>query len=215
MKSFVITIMDNKRSVQVADRSIMSGKKFGIDIEKFSAVTPTTHDPETYAKSLGIPTAGFKEVYSRYENCLSAFLSHYLLWEKCVNLNETLLILEHDAVIVDNIPVFKQFKHVMNLGKPSYGKAQTPMKLGVNPLTSKRYFPGAHAYMLTPAGAKLLIDKAKTDAKPTDVFLNLSLFPTLEEYYPWPAEARDSFTTIQKERGCLAKHNYGETYEII
>ena len=207
--------MDNERSGQVADRCIKSGAKFGIDIEKFSAVTPTTHNPETYARSLGIPTEGFKEVYSRYQNCLSAFLSHYLLWEKCVNLNEQLLILEHDAVIVDNIPIFKPFKHVMNLGKPSYGRAQIPMKLGVNSLTSKRYFPGAHAYMLTPAGAKLLMDKAKAYARPTDVFLNLDLFPTLEEYYPWPAEAKDSFTTIQNRNGCVAKHNYGETYEII
>lgn len=215
MKAFVITILDNPLSVQVADRCITSCKKFNIDIEKFSAVTPKTHDPEKYAESLDIPTNGFKEIYSRYENCLSAFLSHYLLWEKCVNLNETFLILEHDAVIVNNIPIFKQFKHVMNIGKPSYGKAQTPMKLGVNPLTSKKYFPGAHAYMLKPAGAKLLIDKAKIHAKPTDVFLNLNLFPTLEEYYPWPVEAKDSFTTIQNKNGCAAKHNYDKTYKII
>ena len=112
MKSFVITIMNNERSVQVADRCINSGKKFGIDIEKFSAVTPSTHDPEKYAESLDIPTDGFKEIYSRYENCLSAFLSHYLLWEKCVNLNEQLLILEHDAVIVNNVPVFAGYKHL-------------------------------------------------------------------------------------------------------
>jgi len=36
----------------------------------------------------------------------------------------------------------------------------------------------------------------------------------LQEYWPWPVEAHDSFTTIQNENGCLAKHNYGETYGI-
>ena len=52
-------------------------------------------------------------------------------------------------------------------------------------------------------------------AKNTDVFLHLDIFPDLEEYYPWPVEAWDSFTTIQNPEGCLAKHNYGQQYEII
>ena len=215
MKSYVITILDNPRSVQVASRCIASGKKFGIDIEKFSAVTPKTHDPVQYAESLDIPTDGFKEIYSRYENCLSAFLSHYLLWEKCVNLNETFLILEHDAVIVNSIPVFAGFKHLMNLGEPSYGKARQPMTLGVGPLTSKQYLPGAHGYMLKPFGARMLMDRAQLAAVPTDVFINKTNFPWLEEYYPWPVKAVDSFTTIQNKYGCVAKHNYGETYDII
>ena len=45
--------------------------------------------------------------------------------------------------------------------------------------------------------------------------LNKNNFPWLQECYPWPVEADDSFTTIQKTEGCLAKHNYGESYEII
>ena len=75
--------------------------------------------------------------------------------------------------------------------------------------------PGAHAYMIKPSGAKALMEKAKTVAGPTDVFMNLKNFPWMEEYYPWPAEAHDSFTTIQKTEGCLAKHNYNGKYKII
>ena len=62
--------------------------------------------------------------------------------------------------------------------------------------------------------AKILIDQAKTDAGPTDTFLHLDRFKFLQEYYPWPAEARDNFTTIQNVNGCLAKHNYNENYEV-
>ena len=69
--------------------------------------------------------------------------------------------------------------------------------------------------MLNPIGAKLLMKEAQRFARPTDVFLNINSFPWLQEYYPWIAEARDSFTTIQKEKGCLAKHNYNENYEIL
>ena len=40
MKMYVITIMENERSVQVADRCIASGLKFGHYIEKHKAFTP-------------------------------------------------------------------------------------------------------------------------------------------------------------------------------
>ena len=53
------------------------------------------------------------------------------------------------------------------------------------------------------------------DAAPADVFINLNNFSWLQEYYPWVCMAVDSFTTIQKEDGILAKHNYKDGYEII
>ena len=107
------------------------------------------------------------------------------------------------------------FDKVVNMGKPSYGNYNTPTTLGVQPLVHKPYFGGAHAYIVSPDGAKLLIEKAKTDAGPTDVFLNVHNFPWLQEYYPWPIEADDEFTTIQKVQGCIAKHNYDEDYKIL
>lgn len=58
-------------------------------------------------------------------------------------------------------------------------------------------------------------EKENIHAASTDVFLSINNFPTLQEYYPWPVEAKDSFTTIQRQAGCLAKHSYGETYDII
>lgn len=215
MKAYVITLMNVQESVAVASRCITSGKKHGVDIEHFVAYSPELQNVEFIAAEKGIPTEGFKEVYSRYHRCLAAFLSHHELWEKCVELNENMIIFEHDAIVRDNLPLFTHNLKVMNIGKPSYGKSSVPMKLGRNPLTSKTYFPGAHAYMISPAGARKLILQAKVNAGPTDVFLNLQNFPWLEEYYPWPVEVKDSFTTIQNENGCRAKHHYGEGYGII
>lgn len=214
MKAYVITIMDNPDSVKAADRCIRSAERNGITVEKFSAITPS-EDPVMIATKKGIPVKGFEEKYSRFENCISAFLSHFSLWEKCVKDNSTYMILEHDAYFVDTPSVFANFDKAMNIGKPSYGKPRRPMKIGLNPLTSKQYFPGAHAYMLKPAGAQAFIKRAYIDARPTDVFLHLGRFPWLQEFYPWPVEARDTFTTIQKIEGCLAKHNYNDDYRII
>jgi len=214
MKAFVITIINNKKSVTVAERCIRSAANFGLPVEKFNAITPE-QEPEMIASMLKIPTHLFKDEYSRYLNVLSCFLSHYHLWLKCLELEQPIIIFEHDAVVVDSIPVNKPFSHLMSIGKPSYGKFNTGLTLGVNKLFSKRYLPGAHAYMLKPSGAYALTKAALSVARPTDVFLNSDTFPWIEEYYPWPVEVRDTFTTIQSVNGIMAKHSYNEKYEII
>ena len=213
MKAYVITIRGNINSVQAANKCIDSGKLHGVQIEKFSAITPEDN-PVELLKTRGISPIQFDEKYSRNENCIAAFLSHYALWEACSKGKENFVIFEHDAIMVDRIPpAFPNY--VMNLGHPSYGKWNTPAQLGINPLTTKRYFPGAHAYMVTPEGGRLLVENAPMYAKPTDVYLNIDTFPWLQEWYPFIAEARDTFTTIQVEAGCRAKHNWNEGYEII
>lgn len=215
MKSYVITIYSIPESVQTAERCIASAKKFGVKVEKYNAFTPA-NKPTLILHNKGVKVEGMKEVYSRTENATAGFLSHFDLWEKCIEDNEKYLIFEHDAVVVDKIPVNAPFDKVMTIGKPSYGKYNNPRVLGVGPLVHKRYFGGAHAYMITPEGAKELVETAKKGkAIPTDVYLNLDLFPWLQEYYPWPAEAKDSFSTIQNTNGCLAKHNYGEGYQLL
>jgi len=216
MKAFVIAIEDNELSMKAANRCIDTAKTYDIDVQIFKAITPSDN-PLKLLEEKGIPVDGFNEKYSRLENCVAAFLSHYSLWEMAAKDNDDYLILEHDAYFVGPIPKIVVYNKLISFGHPSYGKYNTPNMFGVNPLTSKPYLPGAHAYMLNRLGAKAIIEKAKTDARPTDVFLNTSNFPWLEEYYPWAVEARDTFTTIQKEEGCLAKHNWkgGTGYDIV
>jgi len=213
MSAYVITIIDNEKSVKAAERCIHSAQNHKIKVSMEAAITPKDN-PQKIALEESIPTKLFEEKYSRFDRCLSAFLSHYMLWKKCLEKNTSQIIFEHDAVVVNNIPEILNHP-IVSLGKPSYGKYKTPNTLGEGPLVSKKYFPGAHAYYITPAGALDLINVAKEKAAPTDIFINIDNFPYLQEIYPWPVEAKDTFTTIQNETGCLAKHNYGEKYEII
>ena len=215
MKHYVITIEDNPKSVEAAERCIASGKKFGLEIEKFAATTPSNTDIHALMSQHKLLEQGFSEVYSRKDNCIAAFLSHFRLWVEARDTKQEITVFEHDAVVIDNIPNNIPYKGCINLGKPSYGRFKTPAQLGVNSLTSKAYFPGAHAYRIKPEAANTFIVQAARQAHPTDLFINIQLFPWLQEYYPWPVEARDNFTTIQNQAGCVAKHNYGDQYEII
>lgn len=213
MKHFVITILDNPKSVESAERCIASAKYFGLDVQKHPAYTPADNLDKLLQENQ-IPAQRFVERFSRTENCIAAFMSHHSLWKKCVELNEEVTIFEHDAYVVNEISDNLQYYSCINLGAPSYGKYMTP-SLGVGMLTSKKYFPGAHAYRLKPMGAQALLNVAPIEACPTDLYLHSERFPFLEEYYPWPVEARDTFTTIQTTAGCLAKHNWGSNYEIL
>ncbi len=208
MKHYVITIMDNENSVSSAKRTINSAQRFGIGtVEHWKATTPADN-PAELLKSKNIDPDAFDEVYSRHENCMAAFHSHYSLWEKCAFDNEDYLILEHDAVFVNHVPKTTLLNHVGTIGKASYGKWNECAHIGWGPLTQKRYFGGAHAYIVKPSGAWQLMEMAQKNPAPTDVFLNLDNFPWLQEWSSHSAEVKDNFTTIQNPKGCLAKHNY-------
>jgi GR25 family glycosyltransferase involved in LPS biosynthesis len=217
MINYVITIFELEESVKVAERCIQSGKKFNINIDKFEACTPQDN-PREYLESEGIDYNNIMTRVSRSDNVLSCFVSHYQLWKKCVKLNEEITIFEHDAVIKSNIPNDLDYKGCINLGQPSWGRFNIPKRMGVNKLSSKDCFPGAHAYRIKPECANEMIEKSKKYAKPVDTFLNNENFNFLEEYYPWPVIADDYFTTVQKNNGTRGKNNYrklGNKYRII
>ena len=218
MKSYIITMLDNKKSVESTDKCIKSGKKFGYNnIEIFKATTPKDNLKHEFEKD-GLSINDFKvdTRYSKLEPAMCCYLSHKELWKKCLELNETILVLEHDAIFIDKIPNNIYFYGLINLGKPSYGRYMEPtLQTGVFKLFSKPHggLPGTHAYMISPTGAKLLLKKLKTTTP--DLFLNKVDFPWIQEYYPWPIKADDNFTSIQNVAGSVAKHNYNKDFKVL
>ena len=74
MEVRVITLQNIPQSVKVADRCIKSAKRYEVEVSKFNAITPSTH--QKVVDENNINTDHFREIYSRYENALSAFCSH-------------------------------------------------------------------------------------------------------------------------------------------
>lgn len=219
--SYVITLMNNPDSVRVANRCIESGADNGITIEMHEARTPEDYSLD--ANLDGINYDNFDERWSRTDNARAAFYSHFELWKLAVISKKPVLIFEHDAVVLQPFPdyIIPSIKGCVNIGAPSYGKYNHPPTLGLANLFSKPYFPGAHAYMVTPQGAQTLISQASVRAKPTDVYLTVDTFPWLQEYSPYVAEVRDTFSTIQNKNGIQAKHSYqkmkkrGKEYKLL
>lgn len=219
MKGYVVTLYEYPESVHSAERCIESGKLYDLDICMFKAVHKSISLRELELE--GLTVARFNQSYSNLDAVMGNFVSQYRIWKKIVVTNEPAIVFEHDAVVVGPVP--ELVGDIVNLGKPSYGKFLEKKDAGIYPLFSKRpsdeygvYIPGAHGYYVTPAGAQDLIEKAKRlGAAPCDVFINTKNFPDIKEVYPWPVEAHDTFTTIQKAAGCTAKHNYDKSYKFV
>ena len=185
-----------------------------MSVTRFPAITPRTEGFEDMVENTGLNIDAFATGYSRPENALACFLSHMSLWQYAVENRCNTMILEHDAIFTDtvrNIP----FDRCVTIGKPSYGTYNTPETLGTQLLVHKRYFGGAHAYIVRASGAEELLKNVSDYSRPTDIYLNVMNFPWLEEYYPWPVVVDDSFSTIQNQQGCLAKHNYPKGIHLV
>lgn len=206
MKAAVIAITSLEASRQLAERCVASGERHGLEVTVSPAVTPADNPLGEFHRR-GWPTKAFtRNVWSKPLPCLATFLSHARLWAECAESGDSLVILEHDAIVEAPIPCLG-LSPLTNLARPSFGAFATPERRPyLGPIVSKRHLPGAHGYAVTPWGAERLLEKA-IEAEPTDVYVCRERFPFLEEFYPWPIVAEDSFSTIQRSRGCKAKHN--------
>ena len=101
MKSYIITMLDNKKSVESTDKCIKSGKKFGYNnIEIFKATTPKDNLKHEFEKD-GLSINDFKvdTRYSKLEPAMCCYLSHKELWKKCLELNDLLIIQKKQLLI--------------------------------------------------------------------------------------------------------------------
>jgi len=213
MKACIVTLFELPESVAVAERAHQSALAHGLAPEKYPGVWRVNARAELAAEGLSI--GKFDESWSNTDAAMGNFVAQYRIW-KLIERNGPGLIMEHDSVVVAPIPDLTGHGDIITLAKPSFGKLRKPLHPGFYPLfSSGDKIPGAHGYYLTPAGASALVSMAKRKgAIPVDKFICPQRF-AITEYYPWPIEAHDSFTTVQKAKGCLSKHNYGPEYKIL
>ena len=217
MKTFVITISNNKDSVKSANQTRASAKKVGYTepIHHFEAILPHQWKsvlPNSKANfSLMDPKTGAK--FGRPDNLGACFASHSLLWKKCIELNEPILILEHDAIFVDNIPDI-EFDKCVNFGRPSHIRpfemVYEDIPNGLNKITQLNFF-GHHAYAVKPEAAKQFIEDIQTrELLANDFWVNRDVYPWLEAYVPYPIVADTDFSTtqVELERGNILKEEY-------
>ena len=105
-------------------------------------------------------------------------LSHFSLWEKCIEIDKPLLIFEDDAVVSDGFS-YNEIDELLDKGYNFIYFGWLEMGTSV-PISNKYVIPSypywALSYLITPEAAKILVnDKIKKSIIPVDEYLPLMM----------------------------------------
>lgn len=175
--SFIITMQGEPISELLAEECQVSAKKFDIQTEFF----PATHGKDVNVEWYKHNLKDFKfnqRIKKLNPGIVGCLISHLRLWKKCIEMKEPILILEHDAVVIRNIPqnILDKFEDVCHLDwlsrrTPNYDKEvmldkgtevnlymqKRPPFSGLE-LYNKSHIKGSHSYIIKPQGAQKLKD---------------------------------------------------------
>jgi glycosyl transferase family 25 len=195
----VIRKENDHLSEKLSDECIYSAREFKINVEKFNGIY---NDQEAILKEKELfPFFKLNDMKKRNKGLAGCFLSHYLLWEKCISINEPIGILEHDALFVRPIPddILNLFTHHCILDHAVHLEnyeeiikfeqdltVNNHYKIDGEKITlskiNKKHVRGSHAHLITPLGAKTIINSVKNHGY-------LAADATVNQYYT-------SYTTV-------------------
>lgn len=210
IKSFIIRLEENEHSCQMAEECLLQAVKHGLRPEYFKAIHGS--NAEYHYNQTGIKKQGkFKKDRPGVIGC---FFSHYYLWQKCIDLDEPIVILEHDGYLIRNIDdsLLDQFDDVLKLDRldpysSTYNAdldkekdldisvslyTNNPVKVAKHGLSD--YFKGAYSYIIKPHAAKKLVNFISVNGhRPADQQLNARIvnlkttIPTVARLHPYYA----------------------------
>lgn len=188
IKSFVIFV-NEPVSIEQSVESVESFKKIGINVERFSGVYK--HNVDVVWDQEELFFYHKQSDNKKVKGVKGCFLSHYLLWKKCLELNEPLLILEHDAIAIRSIPqnILEYDFDVLNLDYASrqvtdywnYVNSDHGFEICAWKSSDKKGYggynkssiAGIHGYIIKPSGAEKLIEFSKKEGTlPADIQIN-------------------------------------------
>jgi len=235
----VITLSGNAHSFTQADRLIDSSNHYknNFIIDKFIASTPDSVIEEFHERKLKWNYPWTKEVIdiasglkkTPYETAdpkkrMACFMSHYRLWELCVQRQEPYMIFEHDAEFTRKLEVFtleRSRYSVISLNDPRgatrrsqayHESVKTDMKSDrwmhqvepapwIDEVQVPQGLPGNSAYYIKPEAAKKLLNLVQEfGAWPNDALMCKQLMPGrlgCLSYYATKVQASHQSTTTK------------------
>ncbi|MCH4614497.1 glycosyltransferase family 25 protein [Helicobacter pylori] len=145
------------------------------------------------------PPCALKNFFHAIKHCgkrmgfgeLGCYASHYSLWQKCIELNEAICILEDDIIIKERFKESLEFcyQHINELGyirlmhlEENVAKQKTPVK-GVSQILNFKDGIGTQGYVLAPKAAqKLLKYSAKEWVMPIDCVMDRHYWHGVKNY---------------------------------
>lgn len=160
--AYIIHVPTNEVSAELANRCLQSCNKInyratlydGFDGTGSELIVPSHLMDQSWHKWL--------KVTDHYQSLaeIACSLSHISLWVKCMELDQPIVILEHDAIMVKPYTTHEIYNGIVYLGSvdnlrtPEISKSLTPRYSAIN--KNWNFINRAHAYSIDPAAARKL-----------------------------------------------------------
>lgn len=159
-RAYIIRVAGNDKSEQLATRAADSCKKVGQSYQLWDAynglgggILPPSHHN---------PVMNLIKVTDHYltRGEIACALSHISLWNHCCQIDRPIVILEHDAVMVNKYEQHALFNSICYLGSDeqvNHGWKVMPTPPHATEGKNYHFICRAHAYAIDPAVAKNLL----------------------------------------------------------
>ena len=224
MRAFAIVVPDNKTSMAGFQELNDSYDKYGhndglqmheaISVDKVEMIAAGNGLNWNYpweGKVSDLKSGLIKSAYTTADprKRISCFVSHWYLWQKCVKLDEMILILEHDSRFIKKLPADSTFARadfdIIGINDPSMATRKSKLYHDmilervdffqpvprIDEFNIPQGFAGNSAYVIKPAGAKLMLELSQEYGMwPNDALMCYQLVPKL-------GVTRNFYTRIQ------------------
>lgn len=216
MKTFVISL---KKSGDRRERIQQALIKAGIEFTFFDAVDGSQ---EGFIHSdKAVPKKTIKRFgYSLANGELACYASHYLIWEKCLELNEPILVLEDNGTFTEHLKdcfsIFDQICHkydFIKLGGTHHTNKKMvkinlieTININTNLIRYCKRNAGTVGYLITPKAAKQFIKHSNEFIEAVDNFMEKPWRHSIKAYCFHPNIVTRERSEIPSIIGCNRKN---------
>ena len=191
-KTFVIALKGHEVSESQLQDCLASATKFNWQVEVFWGVNGRTITEDSW-KNIGVIPMYHKPSMDK-PGTWGCFFSHWNLWNRCVELNEPIVILEHDAIIENFWKSFDLSDALVKLHENYSIKKSHKWIDSDSGICSS----STHAYCILPKHAKKLIEFSQTvGAFAADRMMGDKVLPVIHLGSPSLVSRQNSFSTTE------------------
>lgn len=218
VEAYIITLKNNPTSQRLSQRCQQSCQEVGQPYHVWDAFDGTSQEYIVY------PDHAKDQDHYRFLKQMNdkltitevaTILSHYSLWAHCVKIDIPIVILEHDAIMVNKYIWHDGWNQINYLGNFSQIKTGWPSFPPHSAATKNyKFICRAHAYAVDPAVARQLLSHVVRFglSAPADMLIRADLFPLVQTGFyafdapeettitgrkdDWHVDAREIFSTF-------------------
>jgi GR25 family glycosyltransferase involved in LPS biosynthesis len=198
-KTFVIALKDNTISLSQLNNCLITAKQNDWNIEVFWGTNGKTLSLDSW-KQIGVTPLLHKGSMNKL-GTWGCFFSHFSLWNKCIELNEPIVILEHDAIIKYKWISIEVSDALVKLHEDYSFKIDSRGWIdpdGFVDSNSGQASASTHAYCITPEQANKLIYFAKTvGGYATDRMMGDKVLPVIHMGNPTIVDRQNTHSTTE------------------